>query len=91
MYRLLIFFFFFKCEGYVDNLQAVCGSLEDISNVDFLISRFEPLSGAILNCFTKSKLMGLGEWRGSTQWPLAWVESIECLRVFGIFLTPDWA
>ena len=29
-----------KCEGYVDNLQVVCGSLEDISNVDFLVSRF---------------------------------------------------
>ena len=78
-----------KCKRYVDDLQAVCGFLEDISNVDFLISRFEPLSGAILNHPYKSKLMGLGEWRGRTQWPLAWVESVESLRVFGIFLTSD--
>ena len=75
----------------MDDLQAVCGSFEDIRNIDFLISRFELLSGAILNCSTRSKLMGLGEWRGRTQWPLAWVESVESLRVFGIFLTPDWA
>ena len=32
--------------------------------------------------------MGSGEWSGRTQWPLAWVESVESLRVFGIFLTP---
>ena len=35
--------------------------------------------------------MGLGLWRGRTQWPLLRVESVQCLKVFGIFLTPDWA
>ena len=79
-----------KCEGYVDDLQAICGSLAYITNVDFLLSRFKSLSEAILNCSSKSKLMGLGEWRGRTQWPLSWVESVKSLRVFGIILTPDW-
>ena len=49
------------------------------------------MSWAILNHSTKSKLMGLGEWRGRTQWALAWVNSVESIRVFGIFLTPNWA
>ena len=80
-----------KCEGYLDEIKAVCGSFEDISNVGFLVSRFKPLSGAILNQYSMSKIMGLGEWRGRTQWPLAWVKSVEFIRVFGIFLTPDWA
>ena len=69
-----------RCEGYVDNLQAVCRSFVDITNVDFLIRRFEPLSRAILNRSTKYKLMCLGEWRGGTQLPLALVESVESLR-----------
>ncbi|MCP3679703.1 MAG: hypothetical protein GY782_05335, partial [Gammaproteobacteria bacterium] len=80
-----------KVEGFVDDLQAVCGTLSDIINVDHLLSRFEPVSGAILNRSTKSKLMGLGLWRGKTDWPLSWVESVQCLKVFGIYLTPDWA
>ena len=80
-----------RCEGYVDDLQAICRSFENISNIYFLISRFKPLSGAILNRSTKSKIMGLGEWRGRTQWPLALVKSVESLRVFVIFLTSDWA
>ena len=35
--------------------------------------------------------MGLGLLRGRTNWPLPWVESVQCLKVFGIYLTSDWA
>ena len=34
--------------------------------------------------------MGLGLWQGRTQWPLPWVESVQCLKVFGIYITPGW-
>ena len=38
-----------RVEGFVDDLQAICGSLEDITNVDHLLRRFEPVSCVILN------------------------------------------
>ena len=40
----------------MDDHQAVCGSFAVIINVDFMLSRFEPLSGAILNHSSKSKI-----------------------------------
>ena len=42
-----------RVEGFVDDLQAVCGTPNDITNVDHLLHRFEPVRGAILNCSTK--------------------------------------
>ncbi len=72
-----------KVEGFVDDLQAICGTPTDIINIDHLLSRIEPVSRAILNRSTKSKLMGLGLWRGRTNWPLPWVESVQCFKVFG--------
>ncbi len=72
-----------RVEGFLDDLQAVCGTHTNIINVNHLLHRFEPVSGAILNRSTKSKLMGLGLWRGRTNWPLPWVESVQCFKVFG--------
>ena len=36
-------------EGFMDDHQAICGSLEDITNIDHLLRRFELVSGVILN------------------------------------------
>ena len=51
-----------RCVGYVNNLQVIWGSFADIIYVIFLLSRFEPLSGAIMNHSSESKLIDLGEW-----------------------------
>ena len=83
--------FYEKIEGYVDDIQVVCGSLEDIIAADNIVRRFENVSGAILNRSTKSMIMGLGEWVGRTQWPLPWIKSVTSLKVYGIILSPVWA
>ncbi len=45
-----------KCEGFMDNLQAICRSLVDIIRVYIFLGRFKPKRMSTLNNSTKSKL-----------------------------------
>ena len=76
-----------KVEAYVDDIEAVVGSDQDILLVDEVVDQFEKVSGAILNRSKKSVILGLGGWKDRKDWPLSWVKTVDKHKVFGIVLT----
>ena len=62
---------------YVDNIEGIITSDHDMLEVDRLVALFEVTSGAILNRSTKTKVMGLGEWKDRTSWPLEWISTVK--------------
>ena len=47
--------------------------------------KFEAQSGALLSRDKKTKVMGLGRWRGKQDWPheVHWIQSVTSLEVLG--------
>ena len=78
-------------EGFVDNTELLCTCDEDFINIDICVGRFERLSGAILNRSTKSVVLGLGLWSDRTVWPLSWLKTVRETKVFGFFLSCNYA
>ena len=76
-------------ENYVDDLDGILNSEADFLIVDNVVRMLEGLSGAILNRDFKSKVLGLGAWKGRTIWPLSWLKSVEQIKIFGIIFHPD--
>ena len=60
-------------EDFCDDVNILIQNEEDFAIVDKLVSRFESVSGAILNRNRKSKVMGLGRLTGRENWPLNWL------------------
>ena len=58
-----------KEEGFVDDTQVIVINDAEILEVEAVVSRFEKLSGTILNRDKKSKIMGLGSWKARMDWP----------------------
>ena len=50
-------------EAFVDDVEAVITDESEFIIVDEIVSRFEKLSGAILNRDSKSKISGVGTWK----------------------------
>ena len=63
-------------------------SENDLIIIEDVFVKFENISGAILSRSEKSKVMGLGLWKGRVQWPLPWLQPKSELKVFGFQLTP---
>ena len=59
-----------KILGYVDDVNALGDDMRDLLVIDDLCRRFEGMSGAILNRYRKSAVLGLGSWAGRQDWPL---------------------
>ena len=78
-------------EGYVDDTEVFCSSDSDFLAVDKCVARFERVSGAILNRSTKSVVLGLGNWKDRTSWPLPWLKTVSEMKVFGFILHPDYS
>ena len=38
----------------------------------------------------KSKVMGLGKWRGRQDWPLPWLRTVEELKILGFRICPEY-
>ena len=76
-------------EAYVDDSELIMTSDSDFLLVDDAIRKFEKLSGAILNRSSKSKVVGLGEWKGRTQWALDWLKTVDELKIFGFLISSD--
>ncbi len=77
----------------MDDVVVVGEDEKDLLFVDFLCRQFEAVSGAILNRSHKTAILGLGGlggWDGRKVWPLAWVSSPVCLKMFGITFAPPW-
>ena len=77
-----------KDEAYCDDLNFLSDSENDLIIIEDVFVKFENISGAILSRSEKSKVMGLGPWKGRAQWPLPWLQPKSELKVFGFQLTP---
>jgi len=70
--------------AYVDDIDIIGQSDEDLLLANTICGQFEAMSGAILNRNRKSAVLGLGTWAGRTEWPLPWLNSPPTLKVFGV-------
>ena len=77
-----------KQEAFVDDQSIIVTDDNDFFVVNLIVAKFEKLSGAILNRDTKSKVMGLGSWRGRSLWPLSWLSTVAEMKIFGYILHP---
>lgn len=76
-----------KEEGYVDDVGGVSTDPNDLLLVDEIFTKFENLSGTVLNR-TKCKIMGLGGWKGREVWPLPWLEPVDSIKIYGVNFCP---
>jgi len=70
--------------AYVDDVDVLGQSDEDLLLANNICLQFEAMSGAILNRNRKSAIIGLGAWAGRQDWPLPWLDSPPTLKVFGV-------
>ena len=61
-------------ESFVDDVEALCSTDEDFVKLDECVTKFEKVSGAILNRCHKSVVLGLGNWSKREVWPLNWIK-----------------
>lgn len=72
-------------EAYMDDINTVVESEEDIVKVYDIVKKFEKVSGAILNRSpNKCKIMGLGQWIDKCDYPLPWMTVVDELKISGI-------
>ena len=78
-------------EGYCDDLNVITDQDSDLLLVDQAVRKFELVSGAILSRNQKCKIMGFGKWNKRINWPLKYVQSVQEVKVFGVFLMNSYA
>ncbi len=61
--------------AYVDDVDIIGQSEEDLFLADSICRQFEAMSGVIVNRNCKSAILGLGAWAGRQAWPLPWLAS----------------
>ena len=56
------------------------------------MEKFENTSGAILSRDIKSKVMGLGQWKGKQDWPerVKWMKVVTEMKIFGFIICPTY-
>jgi hypothetical protein len=64
--------------------------VSDLIVIEEIFSNFEDISGAILSRTEKSKVMGLGAWKGRQDWPLGWLKVVNMMKIFGFQVTPSY-
>ena len=79
-----------KDEDYCDDINFVGESVDDLIIIEEIFNNFEDVSGAILSRSVKSKVMGLGTWKGKQDWPLPWLRVVPVIKMFGIQVTPSY-
>ena len=75
----------------MDDIVNVSSDVNDLVTFNSVFSQFEAQSGSMLCRDNKSKVMGLGQWRGRTNWPLEWVQSVDELKVLGFKICPKYS
>ena len=78
-----------KEEGYVDDISGLSTDTNDLITLDKLFTKFESLSGTVLNRSNKCKIMGLGEWKGRKVWPLPFLQPVDSIKIYGIHFSYD--
>ena len=77
-------------EDYCDDVNFFGERLSDLVLIDNIFTKFENISGAILSRSKKSKVMGLGAWRGRQVWPLQWLKVVDEAKIFGFVVFPTY-
>ena len=72
-----------KDEDYMDDIQFLSSCEGDLVTFDMVVRQFEAQSGFLLSRDCKSKVMGLGQWRGKGDWPLTWIQSVSEMKILG--------
>ena len=82
-----------KDTAYMDDIQVLSSDPEDLVTFDKVMIQFEAQSGAILSRDKKTKVMGLGRWRGRENWPedVKWIKSVDQMKVLGFIICPDYS
>ena len=75
---------------YVDDINTILGDPTEMVVIDNVFRQFEQISGAILNRSEKTKLLGLGHFKGRQEWPLDWIKVEKSLKIFGVTHFPDY-
>ena len=77
----------------MDDIQVLSSDPEDLVTFDKVMLQFEAQSGAILSRDKKTKVMGLGRWRGRQNWPeeVKWIKSVNQMKVLGFIICPDYS
>ena len=76
-----------KDEDFCDDVNFIGERECDLIVIDEVFSNFEDISGAILSRSEKSKVMGLGPWKGRQDWPLSWLRVVNMMKIFGFQVT----
>ena len=74
-----------------DVIQFLSGNLQDLVTFNNIFLKFELQSGNMLSRDRKSKVMGLGQCRGSQDWPLPWLQSVEEMKMLGFRVCPEYS
>ena len=75
---------------YMDDINDLSSSLEDLVIFDRVVKKFEGQSGFMLSRDKKTNVMGLGQWEGKMNWPLAWINSVSEIKVLGFVVCPKY-
>ena len=78
-------------EAYCDDVNIITNSLDDLKKLGGIIGSFERYSGAILSRDNKCKVMGLGKWSNKLDWPISWLQVVDSLKIFGIFIARTYS
>ena len=77
-------------EDFFDDVNFVGEKISDLIVIEEIFSNFEDISGSILSRSQKSRVMGLGTWRGRQDWPLGWLKVVSMIKIFGFQITPNY-
>ena len=77
-------------DAFCDDLNVMTSKEEDLYVIDAAVKKFESFSGAILSRNRKCEILGLGQWKGKTRWPLHYLRPVEETKVFGIFISNSY-
>ena len=72
----------------VDDVAIFVSSDRDITNAGEVLDQFCNWAKARMNK-QKTKILGLGNWRHRSRWPLPWLESVTTLSLLGIQFSPS--
>ena len=61
--------------------------INDLIKFDEVMQKFEKTSGAILSRTKKSKVMGIGSWKGKLDWPneVKWMKVVEEMKILTFY------
>ena len=77
-------------DAFCDDLNVMTSKEEDLLVIDAAVVKFESISGAILSRNRKCEILGMGQWKTRTEWPLNYLKSVNETKVFGIFISNSY-